>query len=186
MGNARFMADEKAHGESSRPVQVDLEKVTFYEIDTGEDETHVLTEEEEASNSEFLQKSLIPELTKRVKVCDCRMQDVLEKNMRRAKLMNLDPRQMTMTLDQSDIDACKFGVIVTSKNGVYDGIACITVECASCRKIDIYGDASNITTLIANNLVHTYKSDEDGLSMDELLGEDAILEDIEDTNEVSG
>ena len=162
--------------------KVDLEKVTFYEIDAGDDVGHVLTEDEEKQNDTFLQDYLIPELGRRIKICECRMPEILEKTGRRAKLMNLDPRQMqdTLLLDQEDVDASKFGVIVTSKNGVYDGIACITVECTKCRKIDIYGDAASITTLIASNLVNNYDSSKTAeTSFDAMDLTNACFEDIE-------
>jgi len=185
---AKATAPQTAEREHKHP-QVDLEKVTFYEIDKSDRDDHVLTEEEMAKNDEFLQKHLIPELTKRAKICDCRMQQVIEKNIRKAQLMNMDPRQLHVTLDQSDIDACNFGVIVTSVDGVYDGIACITVECAECRKLDIYGDGSIITTLLAKDLYRTYHSGaqselstaEDGVSLEDLYNsEDTIFEDLPD------
>lgn len=178
-----FPKEEKK--ENTHVPKVDLEKVTFYEIDAGDDVGHVLTEEEKKQNDTFLQDYLIPELGRRIKVCECRMPEILEKTSRRAKLMNLDPRQIqgALLLDQEDIDASKFGVIVTSKNGVYDGIACITVECAKCRKIDIYGDAASITTLIAGNLANTYDSSKSSetaeASFDIMDLTDAYFEDIE-------
>ena len=101
-----------------------------------------------AENDKFLNTVVKPHLIQLCAPCACRQQEIIQKHLRRCQLMNLDPNRTPMTMDKDDFNMYKFGVI-TSDNNVYVGVSAIVKECAKCHHIDMWGDASVITHIIA-------------------------------------
>lgn len=140
-------------------LQVNMENVDFYEIDIDNppfDEGNFTADEMEvrnAHNDKFIEEELQKKLLPLCAPCACRMQEVIARTQRRASLLQAKG-PVAPTLEQEDVDAYKFGVIVTMSDGMYQEISCIIKECVQCHHIDIWGNSTVITRLMAETFTH--------------------------------
>ena len=147
--------DLNAKAPAGKLPEFNMENVTVYEIDLRDDVQDLMTIDEEtrnnilAENDKFLNTVVKPHLIQLCAPCACRQQEIIQKHLRRCQLMNLDPNRTPMTMDKDDFNMYKFGVVITSDNNVYVGVSAIVKECAKCHHIDMWGDASVITHIIA-------------------------------------
>lgn len=151
-------------------LQVNMEEVTFYDID----DSAIPFDEEvadaevlrgiEAANNKFINEVINLELLKISQPCQCRMAEFMNKHQKRAALLGGPPNSYVPALDQEDVDAYKFGIIVRSIDGYIKSIEGIIRECRGCHKIDFWGNSAVFTRLMAesfrNYMESTHENEE--------------------------
>lgn len=163
-------------------LQVNMEEVTFFDIDDGTtpfDEETVsadVLKEVEAANNKFIDEVINLELLKISQPCQCRMAEFMNKHQKRAALLGGPPNSYVPTLDQEDVDAYKFGIIVRSVDGYIKSIEGIIRECRNCHKIDFWGNSAVFTRLMAESFRNFMESTREA----EADGDESV--DTEDTN----
>lgn len=179
--------------------------VLFYIVDKADEPDYLdrIPEDErealEKANNEWIQQHLTPKLMSLTGFCGCRMPEVMERTQRRAMLAALPPNAIvTPIIEQEDVDAYKFVVVVVADHDKYEDISLIIRECKKCSKIDFWGDAymlgGQIAALIndaytAKTFVTETIGDEEPepapepeaveVSADSPLGEGAVFEDLD-------
>ena len=149
--------------------KIKLDEVDFFEIDTDREpyDAEAVGEEVAKENDEFNEKYIENELNqeclRHAMPCQCRAGEFMMKQQKRAQLLNLKPGSPYMAkLDQEDVDAFKYGIIVEMSNGRYTRIPCVVTECKRCHEIKIYGDSTVLTRLLAESFTHYVSSNDDG------------------------
>ena len=142
-------------------LHINLDNLDFYEVDVDNppfnESDH--TEEElkaiEEHNDKFMETDLNKTLIPMCNPCNCRMGEIMDRTMRRAQLLGQRPGpNIQINLEQEDVDAYKFGIVVTMEGGRYKSIDCIVKECKKCHHIEINGNSSVITRLLAESFTH--------------------------------
>ena len=139
---------------------IDFEKNVngFYEIDMNNPpfDYDSLTEEEQKEidvyNNQFIEGELTNRLLALCAPCPCRVQEVMMKHQNRARLVGQD--KYVPTLDQDDVDAYTWAVVISSKDGKYTSVDMIVKECKNCHEIHTYGDSSVYGRLLAESFTH--------------------------------
>lgn len=172
-------------------LRIKMDDVDFFEVDIDnppynpdmapEDYRQEVIED----NDKFVNEVLNAKLLSMAAPCPCRTGEVVRKNQTRAKLMGMNPAQMPLMLDQEDIDAVKFGVVAMSTKGKYTDIACIVRECRQCHHVDIHGDSTVITRLLAESYTH-YADAQDQLVATDLEADPNVEIDIDEISETNG
>lgn len=173
-------------------IEVNMEEnVTFFEVDENDNPPELTTMPEEVradivrKNDEFIRTVVQPRLLTLGTPCACRQSQFIQKHMRKCQILNVDPQQVPMVLEQDDLDQIKWGLLVTSKDNVYTGVAAIVKECKWCHHLDLWGDSTVITQLLAEFTVDYMTAQanmdtltvEDAESTDEQpLGVDAVID----------
>lgn len=139
------------------------ENVMFYIVDKNDDENYYnnLPEDEKAAldtaNEKWIADHLTPKLMTLVGFCPCRMPAVMERTQRRAMLAAVPPGSMIgPSLEQEDIDAYRFVVVVVADHDKYEDISLIIRECKVCSKLDFWGDATMLGGQLANLINDAY------------------------------
>lgn len=131
---------------------IDFENLMIYEIDSddyGECETsRKLLDEINSDNDQFITEKLVPSLLSRCAPCSCRMQEIAEREIRKAQLLGRAPSP-NIALTQEDVDAYKFGVVLTMEKGRYTKINLIVRTCKKCKDIHFWGEGDVFTKLMA-------------------------------------
>ena len=142
---------------------VNLDKLSIYEIDIDNPpfSTDGLSEEEikalDEVNEEFLQKNVYPILIQRSAPCGCRQQEVLERALRRSQLMGKQFNGQ-IALEQEDVDAYNYGVILEVSGGKYTKVNMITQECSKCGRLSIWNGGSVFLRLMAESFTRIIDS----------------------------
>lgn len=166
---------------------VKLENMEIYEVDIDnppfDPEAHTEEDLNEISiaNDNFIDNKLIPELIRHSAPCACRMNEFMARHQKRAQLLGIRPgQQYAAGLEQVDVDAYRFGIILTMKNGRYTNWNCIVKECKVCRHIELFGDSRVITRLLAESFTHYADAqlEEDNITLDDLSGDEYVMENI--------
>ena len=149
--------------------KIKLNEVDFFEIDTdrepyiAEAVGEEVAKENDEFNEKYIENELNQECLRHAMPCQCRAGEFMMKQQKRAQLLNLKPGSPYMAkLDQEDVDAFKYGIIVEMSNGRYTRIPCVVTECKRCHEIKIYGDSTVLTRLLAESFTHYVSSNDDG------------------------
>lgn len=169
-------------------LKIDLEHLDFYEIDLdnppfseeglSEDQVKELNDK----NDKWIDEALTTEIVKLAGPCACRMLEFQQKHMRKAQLLNAKPGEYMPALDQEDVDAYHYGVVVSMQNGLYNGIQCIIRECKRCHHIDIFGRSEVLTRLFAETFTHF--EDNQAAMNEQMNGTDTEDVNVEDVPEL--
>ena len=166
---------------------VKLENMEIYEVDvdnppfSGEDLTEEELDDIAKANDAFIETKLTPELIRYSAPCGCRMNEFMARHQKRAQLLGIRPgQQYAAGLEQVDVDAYRFGIILTMENGRYTKWNCIVKECKVCHRIEIFGDSRVITRLLAESFTHYADAqlEEDHMTLDDLDGDEYVMENI--------
>lgn len=174
------------------------ENVIFYIVDKNDDEEYYdsLPEDEKKAlddlNEKWIEEHLTPKLISLTGFCPCRMPEVMDRTTRRAMLTATRPGTMiNPTVEQEDVDAYKFIVVVVADKDKYEDISLIIRECKSCAKLDFWGDSTMLGGQLADLINTAYTAAEyrvgrvcipDGAEGQFPLGDDMVLENL-DTGE---
>lgn len=143
------------------------ENVLFYIVDKSDDPNHIsrLSDEErerlEGENSTWIEEHLTPKLMTLVGPCACRMPEIMERTQRRALLAALPPNAVIApTIEQEDVDAYRFVVVVVAEDDKYEDISLIIRECKVCSKLDFWGDSYKLGGQLAALINDAYTAEE--------------------------
>lgn len=179
-------------------------KVTVYEIEENDSFSYEdLTPEESSAldnkNSEYIDKTLQDRLLKTIlqTPCQCRLGAIMEREMRRAKIMQPNGGQVGIRFEQEDIDYYKFGVVMLTKNGVYRDVDSIVRQCTNCKHTEFWVDPDLMTQMMAEvsaNMINANVEEEDEYveedivdatvpseTISEVIGNDVSYENIDGT-----
>ena len=127
--------------------------VTMYVIEENDnwEMSQLSQEEQEALNKQndvFILKYLEPTIMRNFSICNCQMKAFVDRNESRRQLMNTPVQMYVPSYEQSDLDNFHYGVVLTSKNGVFDKVKFIVTTCKSCGIMQIRGDGEIVTRLL--------------------------------------
>ncbi len=182
------------------------ENVLFLIVDKFDDElerTPEETAELNQKNQEWITTTLVPKLLSLSGFCACRMSEVYERTQRRANLIAKPGIMPVPTIEQEDIDAYKYVVVVVAEHDQYESISLIIRECKKCNKLDFWGDSTMLGTAMGRIINESYTladmipAPAEDASLEEsimnvdvtaenLLGEGAVFEDLETGEFVGG
>lgn len=129
------------------------ENVIMYVIEENDnwDESQ-LSEEERTNlhkeNDNFIMKILEPTILRTFSICNCKMQEFMERNESRRRIMNVPIQAYKPTFEQCDLDNFRYGVVLTSKDGKFDTVKFIIRQCINCGVLDFRGDVNIMTRLV--------------------------------------
>lgn len=155
-------------------LKINLDKLSIYEIDIDNPpfSTDGMNEEEikalNDANEAFLQENVYPVLIQRSAPCGCRQQEVLERALRRSQLMGKQFNGQ-IALEQEDVDAYNYGVILEVSGGKYTKVNMITQECGKCGRLSVWNGGSVFLRLMAESFTRIIDSASVPNTDDELL-----------------
>lgn len=155
-------------------LKINLDKLSIYEIDIDNPpfSTDGMSEEEikalNDANEAFLQENVYPVLIQRSAPCGCRQQEVLERALRRSQLMGKQFNGQ-IALEQEDVDAYNYGVILEVSGGKYTKVNMITQECGKCGRLSVWNGGSVFLRLMAESFTRIIDSASVPNTDDELL-----------------
>lgn len=150
-------------------LKLNLENVVIHEIELCDSEDNCSSEDSKevdvsVENDAWISKTLEPKLLTMSVPCNCRMREVMERQMRRAQLLpDQAMRQAAMQniqLEQEDVDSYMYYVVVTTKHGVFDEIKYTIRQCKKCGLVTMYGDCMAISQLVAESITTLMNSEE--------------------------
>lgn len=171
-------------------LEIKEENYLIYDVDmASEQQLAAMTEEEMTASDEaslkFEAEQIKPTIMSHMGICECRMQEFMERHQREAMISNVDPRLLPHTIKQEDVDQYKFAVVTISEKNKMTGISTIIRECKKCHKIDIWGDSNILAHLIAEVTTNFYtnqNAEQNNMEPADpaLFGKNMVMEDIGD------
>lgn len=125
------------------------ENLLFFMVEMNDDfDESVLTDEErqeiQRQNDIFEERVIDPAIFSKVAPCQCQMPRIQQRIQSRLAILGekalLPNGQIQMEIEQEDVDAYQFGVIVECLNGVYQRLLFLVRRCKGCQIIQQWGE----------------------------------------------